>query len=128
MRKQIVSGMLLLLLLILPAALYLQINQSFQQSVSNARESALYEEAARKFDLWHMHVLHGQGNRYWDQVRSSFGKLLPAGHLISVDVEGISDALIRVIEEHAKKPGEIRSDTVTAGDKAGRSFWHLFSW
>ena len=46
MRKQIVSGMLLLLLLILPAALYLQINQSFQQSASNARESALHEEAA----------------------------------------------------------------------------------
>ena len=46
MRKQIISGMLLLLLLILPVSLYLQINQGFQQSVSNARESALHEEAA----------------------------------------------------------------------------------
>lgn len=46
MRKQIVSGMLLLLLLIMPASLYLQINRSFQQSASNARESALHEEAA----------------------------------------------------------------------------------
>ena len=46
MRKQIISGMLLLLLLILPVSLYLQINQSFQQSVSNAREGALHEEAA----------------------------------------------------------------------------------
>ena len=46
MRKQIISGMLLLLLLILPASLYLQIDRSFQQSVTNARESALHEEAA----------------------------------------------------------------------------------
>lgn len=46
MRKQIISGMLLLLLLLLPASLYLQINRSFQQSASNARESALHEEAA----------------------------------------------------------------------------------
>ncbi len=46
MRKQIISGMLLLLLLILPASLYLQIDQSFQLSTSNARESALREEAA----------------------------------------------------------------------------------
>ena len=40
MRKQIISGMLLLLLLILPVSLYLQIDRSFQQSVSGARESA----------------------------------------------------------------------------------------
>ena len=46
MRKQIISGMLLLLLLILPVSLYLQIDRSFQQSVSGARESALREEAA----------------------------------------------------------------------------------
>ena len=36
MRKQIVTGMLLLILLILPALLYLQINQSFRLSVASA--------------------------------------------------------------------------------------------
>ena len=46
MKKQIVSGMLLLILIILPVSLYLQISQSFTISVSNARESALHEEAA----------------------------------------------------------------------------------
>ena len=46
MRKQIVSGMLLLLLLILPVSLYLQIERNFSLSVSNAREGALHEEAA----------------------------------------------------------------------------------
>lgn len=46
MRKQIVTGMLLLILLILPALLYLQINQSFRLSVAKARENAEREETA----------------------------------------------------------------------------------
>ena len=46
MRKQIICGMLLLILLILPVSLYLQIDQSFRNSISSARESALNEEAA----------------------------------------------------------------------------------
>ena len=45
MRKQIVTGMILLILLILPLLLYLQINQNFQVSVNNARESADHEES-----------------------------------------------------------------------------------
>ena len=46
MRKQIICGMLLLILLILPISVYMQINQSFSLSVENARESSLREEAA----------------------------------------------------------------------------------
>ena len=89
---------------------------------------SLYAEASRRFDIYHIHVLHGQRNRYWDQVRSTFGKQLPSGHLISVDVEGISDALIRVIEEHAKKRGRVLTDSAPAEVKTEKSFWHLFSW
>ena len=44
MRKQIITGMILLILLILPPLLYLQINQNFRVSVDNARESADHEE------------------------------------------------------------------------------------
>ena len=44
MRKQIITGMMLLILLILPPLLYLQINQNFRVSVDNARESADHEE------------------------------------------------------------------------------------
>ena len=46
MRKQIVTGMLLLILLILPALLYLQINQNFRLSVEKARVNAEHEETA----------------------------------------------------------------------------------
>ncbi len=45
MRKKIIIGMLALMLLLLPAALYLQISRSFRLSVANAREGALHEEA-----------------------------------------------------------------------------------
>lgn len=46
MRKQIVCGMLVLILLILPISVYLQIDRSFRLSVENARNSSLREEAA----------------------------------------------------------------------------------
>ena len=45
MRRKIILGMLVLMLLLLPAALYLQIDQSFRLSVANARDGALHEEA-----------------------------------------------------------------------------------
>ena len=45
MRKKIIIGMLLLMVLLLPAAIYLQISQGFRLSVANAREGALHEEA-----------------------------------------------------------------------------------
>lgn len=44
MRKQIVTGMILLILLILPLLLYLQINQNFRMSVTNAQKSTEFEE------------------------------------------------------------------------------------
>ena len=46
MKKQIIAGMLVLVLLILPASLYVQIDRSFRQNLENARDSALREESA----------------------------------------------------------------------------------
>ncbi len=46
MRKQIITGMLLLILLILPVLLYLQVNQNFRISVDNAQKTAEHEEVA----------------------------------------------------------------------------------
>ena len=67
MRKQIVCGMLLLILLILPISVYMQINQSFSLSVDNARESSLREEAAisrvMMLELHPSDVVHGDGKR-----------------------------------------------------------------
>ena len=46
MKKQIIAGMLLLVLLILPVSLYLQIDRAFRQNLESARASALREESA----------------------------------------------------------------------------------
>ncbi len=46
MKKQIIAGMLLLVLLILPVSLYLQIDRAFRQNLESARSSALREESA----------------------------------------------------------------------------------
>ena len=82
MRKQIVSGMLLLLLLILPVSLYLQIDRSFQQSVSGARESALREEAAIARSLM-MEVRRGTETEeiVVRQAAQKIAQQFDAGHL-----------------------------------------------
>ncbi len=73
MRKQIVSGMLLLILLFLPLSLYLQINQSFDLSVSNATESSLQEEnaVAQAFLIMQQQILTAQKVSINDAIRLS---------------------------------------------------------
>ena len=64
--------------------------------------AALYRDASRKFDIYHMHVRHGQTDRYLDDVKSSFGRRLGKGHLEIVDVDGIAEAIVRVVRHHAQ--------------------------
>ena len=77
MRKQIVTGMLLLILLFLPVSLYLQINQSFDLSVSAATTSALQEEnaVAQTFLLMQQQSKTTQKVSTDDAVRLSATKL-----------------------------------------------------
>ena len=62
----------------------------------------LYQEVSQKYDVYHIHVSHRQPDHYIDKVLSSFGKQLPEGHLMVTNVEGISEALVRIITMHAK--------------------------
>ena len=63
----------------------------------------LYREASQNYELYHIHVAHHQPDPYGDRVRASFGRQLPDGHLIITGLDGISDALIRIVTAHAKK-------------------------
>ena len=65
----------------------------------------LYREVSEKYDLWHLHVCHRQPDRYLERVQGSFGKILPAGHLIETDIDSIADTLVRIITEHAGGTG-----------------------
>ena len=115
----------------------------------------LYAEVTEKYDVYHIHVAHRQPDRYMDGVEASFGRLLPEGHLIVSDINGIADALIRVITAHAGKadpgagsgqiawlaapdaheapaPGEISWETapepMKAPVKSRRGLFGLFNW
>ena len=70
---------------------------------SDIETKDMYREAARKFDIYHIHVRHRQPDYYEERVRASFGSLLPEGRLIITDLEGISDTLVGIVTGHAKK-------------------------
>ena len=65
----------------------------------------LYREAAKRFDIYHLHVLHGQYNRYDAAVRGSFGELLEQGHLEFVNVADISGRLVDIVKRHGEDAG-----------------------
>ena len=69
---------------------------------SDVETKELYRETLKKYDVYHLHVIHGTGNRYREAVESSFGGLLEQGHLECVTVGQISDAIIRIVAQHAE--------------------------
>ena len=62
---------------------------------------ALYRQASEMYEIYHLHVSHRQPDHYLERVNRSFGALLPKGHLIVTDTEGVTEALIRVITDFA---------------------------
>lgn len=62
----------------------------------------LYEEAARKYNIFHLHVNHRLTDHYWPEVQTTFGKQLEQGHLERVTIDNIADAIIRIVKEHAQ--------------------------
>ena len=64
---------------------------------------ALYDEAARLFDIHHLHVNHTPTDRYWPRAEATFEQTLPKGHLRRVTVDGIADAIVDVVKRHAER-------------------------
>ena len=95
----------------------------------------LYGEVSQKYDLYHIHVRHRRPDRYADQVQSSFGGLLPKGHLVMTDLEGISETLVRIVTDHAKKKSHAASsgifwktDDRKAEKPEKKGLFRLISW
>ncbi len=61
----------------------------------------LYREAAERFEIYHLHVTHSRPDRYLDDAERSFGRILPQGHFIMTNLDGIADTLIRIVTEFA---------------------------
>ena len=86
---------------------------------------ALYRDAIRKFDIWHLHVKHTQIDRYHDEVGESFGKQLGKDRLAFVDVDSISEAIVRIVRRHA---GTAQAPAAEAAPAPKRGFARLISW
>ena len=98
---------------------------------ADVETGALYREVREKYDVAHIHVIHGQRDRYGDQVKTSFGKLLPAGCLYEATVEEISETLIAIVKQHAGKGlgnGIFWGKEKKAEKEEKGGLFRLFSW
>ena len=83
---------------------------------ADVETAPLYDEAIRKYDIFHLHVNHRQNDYYWDRVQGSFGAQLPKGHLERVTIDEISDAIIRIVTAHAQAQDAPAGDGVIGWD------------
>ena len=74
MRKQLISAMLALVLLLLPVSLWLQIRESFSLSLSGARESTLREETAIARALKEEIGTGATQEKIWQTAQTAQGK------------------------------------------------------
>lgn len=67
--------------------------------------SSLYDEASKKFDIYHICV---ESRSYPNQTaeRKSFSKVIGDQHVLVSDVNGISDKIINIVEDFAKQSGQ----------------------
>ncbi|MBR4458994.1 MAG: VWA domain-containing protein [Clostridia bacterium] len=97
---------------------------------ADVETEALYRDVSDRYDIWHIHVRHTQTDRYLQGAIDTFGRVLPQGHLITTSVDGIADALIRIITDFAQDgaSGPVQA-AKEIGDGEGRGlFRHIFSW
>ena len=87
----------------------------------------LYKEAERKFEIFHIHVFHGQGEQYLEAVRRSFGTQLPQGHLREARVEEIPEALTGIVTDFAGR-GRYACPAAGRERKERKGAFRVFSW
>lgn len=73
----------------------------------------LYEEASRKFDIYHLAVNDSQTSYRWHEsgIKESFGKFLDENHLRTVSMDNITNAIVDIVT-HAE------SETVEKSENA----------
>ncbi len=69
---------------------------------ADVETASLYQKAAEKFDIYHLHVNHTMADRYWQQAEETFNHYLPQGALERVTVDNIAQAIIDIVLKHAK--------------------------
>lgn len=61
----------------------------------------LYEEASQKFDIYHIAVNNIATSYAWykKSIQSSFGKILPEGHLLESTMDGLATSIVKCIDD-----------------------------
>lgn len=82
----------------------------------------LYEEASRKFDIYHLAVNDSQTSyRYYEsEIKESFGKYLDENHLRTVSMDNIANAIVDIVT-HA--PGGRTESAGTSQNMDGMISW-----
>ena len=68
---------------------------------ANIETDKLYKEASQKFDIYHIAVDdRATAYRYYENsIKSSFGKILPEGHLLESTMDGLATSIIKCIDD-----------------------------
>ena len=61
----------------------------------------LYEEASQKFDIYHIAVDDIATSYVWYKkgIQSSFGRILPEGHLLESTMDGLAASIVKCIDD-----------------------------
>lgn len=72
----------------------------------------LYEEASKKFDIYHLNVLHGYGDDY---IKSSWMEYLDEKHFREVSLDSIADEIVDIVvsSTEAQKDSMIDQESVS---------------
>ena len=86
----------------------------------NVETPELFKKASEKFDIYHISV---ESRSYPDQTREaeSFKKILGGQNVLISSVDKISDKIINIVEDFAKKSGQ--SMIVETGKNGGEIAW-----
>lgn len=99
---------------------------------ADVETKALYKEASRKFDMYHIHVRHRQVDRLSDRALSSFGAVLTEQRVQEATVEEISGALLRIITAFAESSPAVETNiswkAAAPADGEKRGIHRIFSW
>lgn len=68
--------------------------------------STLYEEASKKFDIYHLNVEHGTSTRFFESIHNSFGRYLDNKHLRETSVDKVASDIVDIIVNAYNNPSE----------------------
>ena len=57
----------------------------------------LYAEASKKFDIYHLNVVHGTSGRFTEDIHKTFGKYLDSKHLRDTSVDNVTNDIVDII-------------------------------